>query len=83
MYTSSERRRKVLWPASRMARSRHSRVVVFKGSTTLILYGSAHERRFLSDMGFLPFFRCEFGGQSTHAVGPAQPGGCLPRNVLK
>ncbi len=44
MYTSSLRNRKVLYPASRIATSRSARVVIFRGSTILILNGSAQDR---------------------------------------
>src|SRR5262245_25023186 len=45
MYTSSDRRRKVLNPAAAMARSRSARVVILIGSTTFTFHGSAHARR--------------------------------------
>jgi hypothetical protein len=44
MYTSSERRRNVLNPASASARSRSLRVSIRIGSTTLIFQGSAQLR---------------------------------------
>src|SRR5690348_5700594 len=44
MYTSSDRRRNVLKPASRIATSRSARVVIRNGSTILIFHGSAHDR---------------------------------------
>src|SRR5450759_561587 len=44
MYTSAERRRKVLYPASRMCSLRSEAVVIRIGSTTLIFQGSAQLR---------------------------------------